>query len=90
MKLLLLALLVLLALPSTAMAYIDGASGSVILQTLIGLAAGVWIFVKVFWHKVTGLCVSGRNRRRPQSMSVIGAAGRGIRRRFRQVDSALG
>ena len=51
MNVLLLALLVLLALPSTAMAYIDGATGSVILQTLIGLAAGVWIFIKVFWHK---------------------------------------
>ena len=47
--------LLVLVLPSTASAYIDGATGNVILQTLIGLAAGVWIFMKVFWHKVASL-----------------------------------
>ena len=55
MKLFLLLLLVALALPSTALAYIDGATGSVILQTIVGLAAGVWIFVKVFWHRIVGV-----------------------------------
>lgn len=55
MKLFLLLLLLALALPSTALAYIDGATGSVILQTIVGLAAGVWIFVKVFWHRIVGV-----------------------------------
>ena len=57
MRLLLLLPLLLwaLALPSSASAYIDGATGSVVLQTIIGLAAGVWIFVKVFWHKLASL-----------------------------------
>lgn len=55
MKLFLLLLLLALALPSTALAYIDGATGSVILQTIFGLVAGVWIFVKVFWHRIVGV-----------------------------------
>ena len=55
MKLFLPLLLVALTLPSTALAYIDGATGSVILQTIVGLAAGVWIFVKVFWHRIVGV-----------------------------------
>ncbi len=56
MKLLLLLFILIagLFLPSTALAYIDGGTGSLILQTLVGLAAGVWIFVKVFWHKILG------------------------------------
>jgi hypothetical protein len=45
-------LLLALALPSTASAYIDGGTGSVVLQTIIGLAAAVGIFLKVFWHKL--------------------------------------
>ena len=46
MNRILLLLVVLLALPSTAFAYIDGASGSVILQTFIGLIAGAFVWMR--------------------------------------------
>ncbi|MCA1701885.1 MAG: hypothetical protein LC808_00885 [Actinobacteria bacterium] len=38
-----------------ANAYIDGASGSYIIQMLVGGLLGVGLAIKVFWHKITGL-----------------------------------
>jgi hypothetical protein len=42
-------LLALAALP--AWAYLDPASGSMLLQLLLGGAAGVAVVVKLYWHK---------------------------------------
>lgn len=41
------------ALP--AQAYLDPASGSLLLQILLGGIAGVAVAVKLYWHKLLGL-----------------------------------
>lgn len=46
-------LLLIVALP--AHAYLDPASGSMILQLILGGLAGIAIAVKVFWHKLLGI-----------------------------------
>ncbi len=43
----------LTALP--AQAYLDPASGSMILQLILGGVAGLAVVVKLFWHKILGL-----------------------------------
>ena len=43
----------LTALP--ARAYLDPASGSMILQLILGGVAGLAVVVKLFWHKILGL-----------------------------------
>ncbi len=45
--------LAFVALP--AQAYLDLASGSMILQLLLGGLAGVAVVVKLYWHKLLGL-----------------------------------
>ena len=51
-KILLLNFISLLLTISSARAYIDPGSGSIILQALIaGLAAGA-VFIKIYWHKL--------------------------------------
>jgi len=37
---------------SDAYAYLDPASGSIIIQVLIGALAGIGITLKVYWHKI--------------------------------------
>lgn len=46
-------LLALLAFP--AHAYLDPASGSMILQMVLGGVAGMAVMVKLYWHKLLGL-----------------------------------
>lgn len=41
---------VLLTLPSTAHAYLDPGTGSMLLQLLLGGAAGLAIAAKLYWH----------------------------------------
>ncbi len=41
--------------PSIAYAYIDPASGLIISQLLIGVAAGVFLTVKQYWRKFVGM-----------------------------------
>ena len=37
------------------LAYMDPGSGSLLLQLLLGGAAGALVFVKLFWSRLTGL-----------------------------------
>lgn len=38
-----------------ALAYFDPASGSLVLQMILGGIAGVALMVRIYWHKVLGL-----------------------------------
>ena len=51
--------LAVLAVPAPARAYLDPASGSLILQVLLGGIAGAALVLKLFWRKVLGFF--GRN-----------------------------
>ncbi len=45
-----------------AHAYLDPASGSMLLQVLLGGIAGVALFFKLFWRKVVAFFGGGRNK----------------------------
>lgn len=49
-----LALLISLAFPRDAFAYLDPGSGSLIFQTIVATLAGVAYGVRVYWHRITG------------------------------------
>jgi hypothetical protein len=44
-----------LGLPRSAHAYLDPASGSLLLQVLLGGIAGAALALKLFWHRIAGL-----------------------------------
>jgi Na+/proline symporter len=46
--------LVLLLVPSAALAYLNPDSGSMLLQALLGGAAGLAVLVRLYWRRVTG------------------------------------
>ncbi len=46
--------IVLAATSLPAHAYLDPASGSMILQMIVGGVAGVALAVKLFWHRILG------------------------------------
>lgn len=48
-------LLALLAGAAPALAYLDPAAGSLILQVLLGGIAGLALFLKLFWRRLMGL-----------------------------------
>lgn len=48
------ALLGMMVLPSTAFAYVDPSSGSILLQLLLGGVAGILVAVKLWWKRLTG------------------------------------
>ncbi len=52
---------VALATPTTSAAYLDPASGSILLQVLLGGVAGLGLMVKMFWHRVQGLVRPGKD-----------------------------
>lgn len=56
-----LALALLLLFAPSAWAYLDPASGSMILQVVLGGIAGLVVAVKLFWHRILGFF--GRSRR---------------------------
>lgn len=39
-------------LPSSAFAYLDPGTGSMLLQVLLGGAAAVGVALKLYWHKI--------------------------------------
>lgn len=41
--------------PTDALAYIDGTSGGLLIQLLLGGLAGVGVIVKLYWRKVVGI-----------------------------------
>lgn len=45
----------ILAQAPEALAYFDPASGSLVLQMIIGGIAGVAFIIKLYWHKLLGL-----------------------------------
>ncbi|MCB0358545.1 MAG: hypothetical protein KDD44_02885 [Bdellovibrionales bacterium] len=45
---------VAILLPQTAYAYIDPGTGSLLVQLLLAGVAGVGVFFKVMWRRVTG------------------------------------
>jgi len=53
--LLVLVLLVSLATPQPAHAYLDPGSGSLILQLILGGLAGLAMILKLYWHKLRNL-----------------------------------
>jgi hypothetical protein len=46
--------------PNSAFAYLDPASGSLLLQLILGGAAGAAVAVRLFWRRIVGL-LSHRN-----------------------------
>ncbi len=40
---------------SSAYAYLDAGTGSIILQLLLGGLAGAAVILKLFWHKILGI-----------------------------------
>ncbi len=57
--------LVFLALSQPAHAYLDPGTGSIILQALLGGAAGVMIAGRLYWSKIKGFF-------RPEAKSQMG------------------
>ena len=55
------ALLALLVVPQTAHAYLDPASGSMILQAVIGGVAAAALGVRYYWHRITAFLGFGRD-----------------------------
>ncbi len=53
-----------LTAPKTAQAYLDPGTGSILLQILIGGAAGLGVVGKLYWHRLRGLL--GLDRKDPQ------------------------
>jgi hypothetical protein len=51
-----------LLLPATASAYLDPGTGSMLLQLLVGGAAGAVVLVKLFWRRLLSLLPSSRRR----------------------------
>ena len=47
-----LAILLCLALPVTAFAYLDPGTGSMLLQVILGGIAAVGVAVKLFWYRI--------------------------------------
>jgi hypothetical protein len=45
-------LMMFLAAPGTAHAYLDANTGSLILQILVGGVAGLALFGKLMWHRI--------------------------------------
>jgi hypothetical protein len=53
-------LLLLLALPGQAHAYVDPSAGSLLLQLILGGLAGLMVALRLSWKRLTGLFGRGR------------------------------
>ena len=56
--------------PTPAYAYLDPASGSLILQLILGGVAGLMVIGKLFWHKVQRLLPWKREEEQDGSSDV--------------------
>ena len=54
---------------SSAHAYLDPGTGSILLQVLLGGAAGVAIVGKLYWHKFLGLIGAGGHAAKDKQLS---------------------
>lgn len=43
--------LIFLLFPTQAMAYIDPGSGSMLLQLILGGVAGLFVIIRLYWHR---------------------------------------
>ena len=57
----LLLLLVFLCRPTPALAYLDPAAGSLILQVILGGVAGLMVLVKLYWRRLRGVLGFGED-----------------------------
>jgi hypothetical protein len=64
-RVVLLAALAVLWWPNSAFAYLDPASSSMLLQLILGGAAGVAVAFKLFWRRLVGL-LSRRESDKPE------------------------
>jgi hypothetical protein len=46
--------LIICGFPSSADAYLDANTGSLLLQLLLGGVAGILVVAKLYWHKLIG------------------------------------
>jgi len=53
MRILIMVITLLLILPAPSFAYLDPATGSMIIQGIIGAVAGLLVAVKLYWGKLT-------------------------------------
>lgn len=58
---------------SSAHAYLDPGTGSIILQVLLGGVAGLALAAKLYWHKFLSLCGAGgqKNHQLSRDRSVV-------------------
>jgi hypothetical protein len=64
------ALMVLGMSASSAHAYLDPGTGSIILQVLLGGIAGMAVAIKLYWHKFLALSGMGRQVRARNQLSA--------------------
>lgn len=55
MRVLIMVITLLLILPTPSFAYLDPATGSMIIQGIIGAIAGLLVAVRLYWGKLTSL-----------------------------------
>ena len=58
----LIAMMVLLALSQNAYAYLDPATGSIILQGLLAAAAGAMITIKLYYYQIKGFFTRNKGK----------------------------
>lgn len=73
-RILALALVACLSIPSPAHAYLDPGTGSMLLSAVIGVAAAVGLALKMFWYRLVGLVRGRRGGVRPGRMEGPPAA----------------
>ena len=67
-----LVLLLLLAIPRIAAAYIDPAAGSLVLQLVLGGVAGVGVVLKMSWRRLKSLFGRGAALQSPSDDEALG------------------
>ena len=67
-----LVLLLLLAVPRIAAAYIDPAAGSLVLQLVLGGVAGAGVVLKMSWRRLKSLFGRGAPEQSPSADEAVG------------------
>ena len=55
------AILIILINTNSALAYIDPASGSVVMNLIIGLFVAIGVMIKTFWYKIKNILGLSKN-----------------------------
>jgi hypothetical protein len=55
-------LFVFLLLPQYSHAYLDGGTGSMLLQIILGGSGGIAVLIKLYWHKIKNLFKKNRDK----------------------------